>query len=92
MNIADIDGKSDNYLAEIRRISAINHEGRNPTHGDENFERSRSRSRSPMDFNGQQDPFRGNYARRRGSKNMEDSISQPIAKKGHMARSKSPDM
>ena len=65
MNITDLDGRSDNYLAEIRRISAINpskeadedkiqfYGGRNPTQADENFDMSRSRSRSPIELSGQ---------------------------------------
>jgi hypothetical protein len=63
MNFNEIDGRSDNYLAEIRRISAIkpaDDGNANQIFGnqaaDEDF--SQSRSRSPLNFTGK-DPFKG---------------------------------
>lgn len=47
MNMTDIDGRSDNYLAEIRRVSALkpnDYQMFPDVKEDENYNRSRSRS------------------------------------------------
>jgi hypothetical protein len=50
LNMTDVDGRSDNYLAEIRRISHLKPNNKN----NDNF----NRSRSPLDM-ASKDPFQG---------------------------------
>ena len=80
MNLNEIDGRSDNYLAEIRRISAIkpaNDESRSHMFGDQahDEEFSNSRSRSPIDF-ASKDPFKGINT----GMNQRDDTSNPYFK------------